>query len=205
MRAELGMAAPEWGADRTAAIFALHGDAGRRVSETRSMFFSSSVGGRLEDGGLRDVLLESDVNYYHRQRPDALFFASASAAAVQAPDLDHQLLLGGDNGLRGYPLRYQSGTASLLVTAEERYYTGWFPFHLFNVGAAAFVDAGRTWGRDVAGEVPLGWLSDVGVGLRLGNARTGLGNVLHIDLAVPLVREPGIDPVQILIETRHSF
>jgi hypothetical protein len=48
-------------------------------------------------------------------------------------------------------------------------------------------------------------LSDVGVGLRIGNARSGLGNVLHIDLAVPLSRQPGIDSVQLLIETRHSF
>jgi hemolysin activation/secretion protein len=76
---------------------------------------------------------------------------------------------------------------------------------LFHIGAAAFVDAGRTWGRDVAGDEPLGLLSDVGVGLRIGNARSGLGNVLHIDLAVPLSRQPGIDSVQLLIETRHSF
>ena len=107
--------------------------------------------------------------------------------------------------MRGYPLRYQSGTASALLTVEERFYTDWFPFHLFNVGAAVFADAGRTWGRDVAGEEPLGMLSDVGIGLRIGNARSGLGNVLHIDLAVPLVRQPGIDAVQLLIETRHSF
>ena len=57
----------------------------------------------------------------------------------------------------------------------------------------------------IAGEAPLGWLSDVGVGLRIGNARSGLGNVLHIDLAVPLVRQDGIDSVQLLVETRHSF
>jgi hypothetical protein len=29
--------------------------------------------------------------------------------------------------------------------------------------------------------------------------------VLHIDLAVPLVRQPDIDSVQLLIETRASF
>ena len=68
-----------------------------------------------------------------------------------------------------------------------------------------FTDAGRTWGRDVAGQVPLGLLSDVGVGLRIGNARSGLGNVLHIDLAFPLSRHLGIDSVQLLVETRHSF
>lgn len=112
---------------------------------------------------------------------------------------------GGDNGLRGYPLRYQSGTASALVTVEERIYTDWYPFRLFHIGAAAFADAGRTWGQDVAGQEPLGLLSDVGVGLRIGNARSGFGNVLHIDFAVPLSRQPGIDSVQLLVETHHSF
>jgi hypothetical protein len=57
----------------------------------------------------------------------------------------------------------------------------------------------------VAGELPLGWLSDVGVGLRIGNTRTGLGNVLHVDIAVPLVTQPGMDSVQLLVETRRSF
>jgi hemolysin activation/secretion protein len=150
-------------------------------------------------------MLETEARYYQRQRPHALFFASARGSLAEQPDLDHQLLLGGDNGLRGYPLRYQSGTASVLLTAEERIYTDWYPFRLFHIGAAAFADAGRTWGRDVAGEEPLGWLSDVGLGLRIGNSRSGLGNVLHIDVAVPLVRQPGIDSVQLLVETRQSF
>ena len=205
VRAELGIAAPAWGADRSAAILSLQGHDGRRFGESRSLFVSGALGGRWEADGLRDALLETEARYYQRQRPHALFFASARGAVAGQPDLDHQLLLGGDNGLRGYPLRYQSGTASVLFTAEERIYTDWYPFRLFHIGAAAFADAGRTWGRDVAGEEPLGWLSDVGVGLRIGNSRSGLGNVLHIDLAVPLVRQPGIDSVQLLIETRQSF
>lgn len=205
VRAELGLAAPAFGADRSAAIFALRGDDGWRLGESRSLFLSGDLGGRWEADGLRDLRLETEARYYQRQRPRALFFASARGAVVGEPDLDHQLLLGGDNGLRGYPLRYQSGTASLLLTVEERIYTDWYPFRLFHVGAAAFADAGRTWGRDVAGEEPLGWLSDVGVGLRIGNSRSGLGNVLHLDVAVPLVRQPGTDPVQFLVETRRSF
>lgn len=205
LRAELGLASPAWGADRTAAMTALSGKTGRRFGDSQSLFLEGDFTGRVESDGLRDAVLRGEARYYYRQRPHALFFASARGAQAVNPDLDHQLLLGGDNGLRGYPLRYQSGTRSALFTAEERFYTDWFPFRLFHIGAAAFADAGRTWGRDVAGEEPLGWLSDVGVGLRIGNARSGLGNVLHIDMAVPLVRQPGIDSVQLLVETRHSF
>jgi len=205
LRAELGLASPVWGADRTAAMTTLRARIGQHFGDSQSLFVEGDFTGRLQSEGLRDAMLHGEARYYLRQRPHALFFASARGAQAVDPDLDHQLLLGGDNGLRGYPLRYQSGTRSVLFTAEERIYTDWYPFRLFHIGAAAFADAGRTWGRDVAGETPLGWLSDVGVGLRIGNARSGLGNVLHIDLAVPLVRQDGIDSVQLLVETRHSF
>jgi len=205
LRAELGLAAPAWGADRTAAIAKVRGSDGMRFGTAQSLFFTGELRGRIEGDGLNDALLQAEARYYFRQSPRALFFASARGAVAEQPDLDHQLLLGGDNGLRGYPLRYQSGTASALLTVEQRFYTDWYPFRLFHIGAAAFADVGRTWGRDVAGEEPLGLLSDVGVGLRIGNARSGLGNVLHIDIAVPLSRQPGIDSVQLLVQTQHSF
>jgi outer membrane protein assembly factor BamA len=205
LRADLGLASAALGSDRNAALFALNGSTGFRFGESDSLLLGSDLTGRLEPNGLRDAAVQGEARYYHRQRDSALFFATARANAVVDPDLDHQLLLGGDNGLRGYPLRYQSGTTSVLFTAEERFFTKWFPFRLYQVGAAVFADAGRTWGDDVAGQAPLGWLADAGVGLRIGNSRSGLGNVLHVDLAVPLNRQPGIDSVQLLIETRGSF
>lgn len=205
LRAELGLADPAWGADRTAAIMALHGTTGWRFDDNQSLFLTGDFAGRWESAGLRDAVPQSEARYYHRQSSHALFYASVRGAEALSPDLDHQLLLGGDNGLRGYPLKYQSGTGSLLVSAEERLYTDWYPLRLFHIGAVVFADAGRTWGSDVAGEPPPGWPSDFGVGLRIGNARSGPGNVLHFDVAVPSSRQPGIDSVQFLVETRHSF
>jgi outer membrane protein assembly factor BamA len=114
-------------------------------------------------------------------------------------------MLGGDNGLRGYPLRYQAGTARALLTLEQRFYTDWYPFRLFHVGAAAFFDMGRTWGTDVTGAGSLGLLKDVGVGLRLGSSRSSFGNVLHVDLAFPLDGTDDIDHVQLLVQTKRSF
>jgi hypothetical protein len=206
LRAELGLAAPAWGSDRTAALLDLRGQTAFRWSQDDSLFVGTGASGRWEPGaGWRDAVLQGEARYYHRQTDHALFYAALHATTTANPDLDHQLLLGGDNGLRGYPLRYQSGESSVLATAEQRFYTDWYPFRLFKVGAAVFADAGRTWGRDFTGQEPLGWLGDAGVGLRLGNARSGLGNVLHVDLAIPLVRQPDIDAVQLLIETRGSF
>jgi len=60
-------------------------------------------------------------------------------------------------------------------------------------------------GRDPLGSQPQGVLKDVGIGLRLGNSRSALGNVLHIDVAYPLDGDSSINNVQFLIETRKTF
>jgi hypothetical protein len=76
---------------------------------------------------------------------------------------------------------------------------------LVRVGGALFGDVGRTWGRGAVGNSDPGLLRDIGFGLRLGNSRSGLGNVLHIDVAFPLDGVSAIDKVQFLIETKQSF
>ncbi|HKQ81933.1 MAG TPA: hypothetical protein VJS42_07035, partial [Steroidobacteraceae bacterium] len=92
-----------------------------------------------------------------------------------------------------------------LFTIEQRYFTDWYPWRLFRIGGAAFFDMGRTWGRSPLGTPSQGLLKDVGVGLRIGNSRSGLGNVIHVDLAVPLDGDSSIDKVQLLVETLEKF
>src|SRR6185312_16040120 len=133
------------------------------------------------------------------------FFTSLSANVGHNLDGDHYFDLGGDDGLRGYPLRYQNGNQLALLTVEERLYTNWYPFRLFNVGAAAFFDMGRTWGNSLVPTPQLGLLKDLGVGLRLGNARSSFGSVIHVDLAMPLDRGYGISRMQFLITTQQSY
>lgn len=103
------------------------------------------------------------------------------------------------------PLRYQGGDRSALFSLEHRYFTDWYPFRLFRIGTAVFVDAGRTWGDVGLGTPNLGLLRNVGVGLRLGSTRASLGNVIHIDLAFPLDGDDGIDDVQLLLEMKREF
>jgi len=38
-----------------------------------------------------------------------------------------------------------------------------------------------------------------------GNSRSGLGNVVHVDLAFPLNVAPGIQKVQFLVQTEQTF
>jgi len=138
-------------------------------------------------------------------RSDALFYAGASADHVSGGGVADELLLGGDTGLRGYPSRYQSGQNRVLLSAEQRIYSNWYPLRLARVGGAVFFDTGRAW-RGVNPNLENGgWLSDVGVGLRLALDRSAFDNVLHVDLAVPLNRTPEIKAVQFLVKTYVSF
>ncbi len=205
LRAELGWAAPAFGSDRSAGIFALAASTARPLGEHGLLFVEGRWNGRLEDGSTADGLLQAETRYYHRFDEKNLFTASITGASGSNLDLDHQLQLGGDTGLRGYPLRYQNGDASLLLSVEQRYFTDWFPFRLFRVGAAVFADTGRTWGQAPLATEPQGWLSDVGFGLRLGNMRSGLANVLHLDLAFPIGASSDVDSMQLILEAQRSF
>jgi hemolysin activation/secretion protein len=88
---------------------------------------------------------------------------------------------------------------------EQRYFTDWYPFRLFRVGGAIFYDMGRTWGSAPLAQPSLGLLKDAGFGLRFGNSRSGLGNVIHVDLAFPLDGGSGISKVQFLVQTEATF
>ncbi len=205
LRLELGWSSPVWGADRDALLLAATAQEGFRFDEHKSLFVDMTAYGRIESGVLVNVGTGAQGRYYWRWAPKRVFAVTMDALATRRLDPENQILLGGDNGLRGYPLRYQTGTSRALLSVEQRYYTNWFPFRLFHVGAAVFFDAGRTWGSGPVGTESLGWLKDVGVGLRLGNARSAFGSVLHFDIAFALDRQEGIDAVQFLVETKRSF
>ena len=160
---------------------------GLELTERQSLFFGVDASGRVEEGdGRRRRCSAAATRYYFRQSPRRVLFLNLSATAGANLDADQQILLGGDNGLRGYPLRYQSGEGRWLFTAEQRLFSNWYPFQLFNVGGAVFYDMGATWGQDPLGTPSQGVLRDVGFGLRFGNSRSALGNVLHVDVAYPL-------------------
>ncbi|MBL8226716.1 MAG: hypothetical protein JNM50_15435 [Chromatiales bacterium] len=205
VRAELGYTAESLGGDRSAGIFALSGRSGKYLGKRGLVFVESFWNGRVESGGLADSLLSVGGHYYLRFNEKSVFTMTVEGQRGFDLDLDHQLLLGGDTGLRGYPLRYQGGDTRALFSVEQRYFTDWFPFRLVRVGGAVFADVGRTWGSAPLASESQGWLPDVGFGLRLGNARSGLGNVLHIDLAFPLAGGSDISSMQLLLEARKSF
>jgi outer membrane protein assembly factor BamA len=202
---EVGLSNSAFGADRNAIMLAAKALRGIEITELQQLFLTGAFSSRIEDGRARNLKADAGAKYYWRWRTDCLLYAALSGTVTDSLDPDMQLLLGGDNGLRGYPLRYESGTSRALFTVEQRFYTDWYPFRLVRVGGAIFADVGRTWGSGVIGNSDPGLLRDVGFGLRLGNTRSGLGNVLHIDFAFPLNNLVGIQRFQVLVQTMQSF
>jgi hypothetical protein len=203
--ARLGYASDHLGSDRSSWLVKTSVESGLGDLETRSFFVNGGLTSRVERGALHDFGLEAGARYYDRQSEKSLLFAQVNGFYGKNLDADHAVYLGGDTGLRGYPLRYQAGDKHVQVTLEQRYYTDWYPFRLFRVGGAVFFDAGRTWGESAYQSTNQGWLRDVGVGLRLGSTRSGLGNVVHVDLAYPLDGDSSIDNVQFIVTAKHGF
>jgi outer membrane protein assembly factor BamA len=203
--AEVGYSGTAFGANRNDLLLTTSAAKGFQLSALTQLFLAGTVSSRLESGSIRNLFVDSTATYYWRWQDDKLLFVFLNATTTHALDPDSQLLIGGDTGLRGYPLRYESGTSRGLLTVEQRFYTDWYPFRLARFGAAIFGDVGRTWGSGTIGNSDPGTLKDLGFGMRFGNTRSGLGNVLHVDVAFPLNGDRNISKVQFLVQTKASY
>ena len=203
--AQLGWATTGLGSSRNALLYSGSVSRGFEPAPDHTLIASAAISGQYSDGQVRRQRLGAQAQYYLPQGRRWLFYASVSGDRLSRPDPADTLLLGGDNGLRGYPLRYQSGTRRALFTVEERFYTDIFLWRLFRIGGAAFFDTGRAWGGENANAVNPGWLSNAGVGLRIVSARAAFSNVLHVDIAMPLNTTADVKKVQFLVKTKTSF
>jgi hemolysin activation/secretion protein len=166
---------------------------------------ASDIAARVEGDGVQNLAINGSAKYFKRQSEKRLLYVGLSGSFGQNLDLDQLFMMGGDNGLRGYPLRYQTGDKRAQLTVEQRYFTDWYPFRLFRVGGAVFFDIGKVWGDTAVATTQQGLLRDVGFGLRIGNNRSGIGRMTHIDVAFPLDGDDRIKNMQFLVSTRKSF
>jgi hypothetical protein len=203
--ATLGVAKKSFGSDRDALLLRASAQMGWEPGAGRLLLFNGGGWARDEHDGLHNSVAYAGARYYQRNLEKHLFSVSLEALTSHELDAENQILLGGDNGLRGYPLRYQAGKGRAILNVEQRFYTDWYPWRLFRVGYAAFFDAGKVWGKDPRATAPLGMLYDVGIGLRLSSPRASGRSIVHIDLAFPLNGDPSIDNVQLVVETKGSF
>jgi hypothetical protein len=206
MTLQLGYASESFGSDRDATIVFADAHKGWEPGGTGRLFlFDLAAQTRLESGHSRNSIVASTFRYYKRNLRNHLLSIRLRTILGNHLDAENQVLLGGDSDLRGYPLRYQSGERSAILTVEQRFFTDWYPFRLVRVGYAVFADVGRVWGTDARGTENLGTLYDIGIGLRFTSPRASSESVVHIDLAFPINAPADVDSVQLSIEKKRSF
>ena len=199
LRGRLGFSSSAWGGDREQAIFSFGVRSGWTPRADQTLLFTGRAAGRWGSGGYENVTLGGELRYFLRTFGRHRLQIAVRFDAAWNLDLERQLLLGGDNGLRGYPRRFQDGDRRFLVSVEQRFYTRWELFNLIHAGAAVFMDAGSAWYDGGS----MSMLKDVGLGLRLSPSRSAKGTMVHLDLAYPL--DGDSDKIQWLVTSRNTF
>jgi hypothetical protein len=153
--------------------------------------------GRRPSSGWEGVLSTGSLTLYDQHLPWQTLAANLVLDAALRPDPEQWLYLGGPEGLRGYDSWMAAGDRRWVFSVEDRVVTPWRLWGLAQVGFVAYADAGAirtfdtgSWTRTYA---------DVGLGLRFGNLKSAFGSVFVLTVAVPLVKEPGVDSYQIVV------
>ena len=203
----LGFSSENFGSDRDRLVYRGSYHNGWRYNDKILMQLELGLEGmwRRETNDSEDVKLISKWRYYRgASRYIGTYFALDMTYAYDLP-AHEQLLLGNDEGLRGYPSRYQDGDRSFLFTAERRFFNDWHIFRLLRVGGAVFFDAGRAWFPSDKKEGASDVLYDVGFGIRLASTRAESNKTYNIDIAFPINPEDDVDSYQISLTARQSF
>jgi hypothetical protein len=203
----LGYSSTAWGGTLNRVLTDTSASIGWRPGPRQLLLTRIQGGARFGGSGAENLQVGASVRYYVRDFGDNLFYAALGGDVVHNLDPERQLLLGGDTGLRGYPLRFLQGDHRVLFTLEQRFFSDRELFHLLHMGAAVFFDAGSAWFEDGDGKVAADrkLLKDVGLGLRFGSSRSARGSMVHLDLAFPLDGDRSIQRIQWLVSTSDTF
>lgn len=208
--ASIGYSPQSWSDDKDRIIFHVRSENAFKFKKGLITIAGSVSGEWLhEQKSAQNITANVNGQYYHFTTNDWVFFAGASYNLLKNPYIENQLFLGGDTGLRGYPVRYQMGKSNAILNIEQRFYSDLYWWKLIRVGAAAYIDIGKNWGD----QSPLNtqqikdsrWLSNVGIGLRLTPSRADANHVIHVDLAFPLGQHENVDDARFMVTVKQSF
>ncbi len=102
----------------------------------------------LQGGDLREWRFQAE-DFYQLNR-DFTWYNKAELTRRNRNFADLPLELGGDSGLRGYPLQYQHGISKTVLSSELRWYPRINLYKMLDLGFVAFADLGRVNGGSVA-------------------------------------------------------
>ncbi len=168
---------------------------------------TSASASQLEQADLSQTLLKSHLMWIHKFDPQHSLVGQLTYQYGNELFRDERLSLGGDTGLRAFPLYYQTGERLALATMEYRYYSSLSIAQIFDVGYATFADMGRTWGDnpDLPGSSGDQNLYGVGAGVRLMSSHSSRGTMIHIDLTKAFGGDDDLSGVEWRILAKQSF
>lgn len=170
------------------------------------MLFSLGLESDLQTSLQDRVVLSGEMEYFHRLTPKIGLYASLAGQTSTHQFGDIPIALGGESGVRGYPLQYQHGDHRAAFNAEVRYYPQINLYRLFDVGFVAFADVGQAWGGKLADNNELdSTLSSAGIGARIYSNRSSHSHVIHIDIAKPLATAENVDSWQWRMLVKETF
>src|SRR6185503_13118666 len=117
--ASIGFADTSYDSDRNAELLRLDIAKGWEPGGSGRLLLMETGGStRREDIGYRNSQAYFTARYYRRNLERHLFLATFSVLKTRHRDLETQVLLGGDNGMRGFPIRYQAGESRTMLNVE---------------------------------------------------------------------------------------
>lgn len=137
-------------------------------------------------------LFQSELRYVRHLSAQQVLIAQLQWSVGKNLFRDQRMTIGGDEGMRAFPLYYQTGDKAAIASLEYRYITHWHVWQLLDVALAGFVDAGRAWDNPQrpAGPDDEQNLAGYGIGIRLLPSHSSRGSVISIDLAKPVSDNP---------------
>jgi len=178
--------------------FELHNDA--------LLLMSLRLDGDIYEKNQQRLLMTLNSEYFYRFNANWGFYLNNKNVISHNQYVDKPVTIGGNTGLRGFPLQYQHGEHSIKVTGEIRYYPQINWFKLFDVAGATFFDAGKAFGDSLIKNIEDNWLYSVGIGARLYSPHSGSNHqVIHLDLALPQSDNPTVDTLVVRVEAKQSF
>lgn len=203
----MGMADDSIAGDRNQLVLSGHYSNTHRADDDHLLTTRFDLNGQWDRdiSDWENLRVSTEARYHYRQSEKWLLFGKLRLDYANNLTAEQQLTLGGDNGLRGYEKKYQTGDRGFLFSLEQRYYSDWHLYNLVRVGGAAFFDVGRVWfsGQDNGSNGDV--LANLGLGLRFVSSRAEVGSVLHIDFALPMMKDDDVDSLQILVTVSDTF
>jgi hypothetical protein len=177
-------------------------------SDLQILEYEMKIDGRqhLHISDLDPVILTTHISYNHFENEKNRWYARLDYDIGHDIPQYEELTVGGITGLRGYPVDFSRGKKRYVLTIERRHFSDVHIFNLLRVGGVVFFDMGKAWGlEDQPYAEPSRLLTDVGVGLRLSSTKVRVGNVVHIDVAMPTSAKNGISKYQLTIGAEAKF